>query len=588
MEDSSRTGGESRPGPWLAVALTVGCLAVLEAFWMGGQVRTLGDFGWDEAAHALWGLRVYRDVAAANWISLAFDSYRQVYWPFLHSWALAASMLVMGATPTAARTVSVAAFVVTAGVLVLIGRRLSTTAGWVASFIAAGLWLTAGPVVETIGLRALTDGPAIAVTGLTFWALTGAVERPTRSRFALVGLLSMATYLTKTGFGVVLIPSILLTFAVWARRDDGPRVDARRVVAYLAPIVVVSILWFAYPPKITATLSALTNRAQGPSPLSWAGLTYHPRQLAGYVGGWWVLALLGIAVAMAALRRSPPIVVALALYIAVALGLHTLSHTKDPKHVTKVVPWLFLLGGWAVSIAWEWCRGRRRPVAMGVAAALCVVLAARAHDLFATPRQRADTFPRIRSALVQRILPDRHNLVLGEFGGLGGPLTKWYLLERNSATLLYPDDHLERFQALLAPLRARHGWIRALERTPPERTLWVDQAPTRDQTDIGTADRLLAELVAADAPARILVLDIAPTSPWYDDRDFVFGGETFLPALGAELCYRRSEVIGPERGVSLSVWDSVRGCNASTDAGSGSEPAASRGGAEPGEAVSSP
>ena len=103
MDRSSRTGGESRLGPWLAVALTVGVLAVLEGFWIGGQVRTLGDFGWDEAAHALWGLRVYRDVAGANWISLAFDSYRQVYWPFLHSWALAASMPVMGATPTAAR-----------------------------------------------------------------------------------------------------------------------------------------------------------------------------------------------------------------------------------------------------------------------------------------------------------------------------------------------------------------------------------------------------------------------------------------------------------------------------------------------------
>ena len=486
---------------------------------------------------------------------------------------------------------SVAAFLVTAGVLVSMGRRLSATAGWVASFIAAGLWLTAAPVIEAIGLRALTDGPAIAVTGLTLWALAGALERPTRSRFVLVGLLSVATYLTKTGFGVVLIPSILLTFAVWARSDDGPRVDARSVVAYLAPIVVVGILWFAYPPKIAATFSALTNRAQGPSPLSWAGLTYHPRQLADDVGGWSMLALLGIAVAMAALRRSPPIVVTLVLYVAVALGLHTLSHTKDPKHVTKVVPWLFLLRGMGrIDRRLEvGARGRGWPVAMGVGAVLCAVLAARAHNLFATPRQRADTLPRVRSALVPRGSSPIGTTWYWEssagWAALSPSGTSWSVTRPRCSipTITWSASRL--CWHLCEP--GTRGSVRSSARPPSGRSGWTTLRPATKRTSarrIGCSPSSSRRMRGL----RILVLEIAPTSPWYDDRDFVFGGETFLPALGAEACYRRTEVVGPERGVSLSVWDSVPGCGLFDDAGSGSEPAAYGRGARPGEAVGSP
>src|SRR5678816_494863 len=84
-----------------------------------------GDPGWDAAHHSMLGLMVYGDIIHHRWISFLFDTYRQVYWPFLHSWFLAASMMAFGPTLVASRAVSLMAYAVSAILIGLLGYRLA-------------------------------------------------------------------------------------------------------------------------------------------------------------------------------------------------------------------------------------------------------------------------------------------------------------------------------------------------------------------------------------------------------------------------------------------------------------------------------
>jgi hypothetical protein len=46
--------------------------------------------------------------------------------------------------------------------------------------------------------------------------------------------------------------------------------------------------------------------------------------------------------------------------VSIAIILHTLSHTNSPKHITKVLPWLFVITGWQATRLWDWLGGRQR------------------------------------------------------------------------------------------------------------------------------------------------------------------------------------------------------------------------------------
>jgi len=60
-----------------------------------------GTLGWDESAHALYGLLIAHDLSQHDWISLLYDTYRQVYWPPLYSWLAGLLFLFTGRTTAA-------------------------------------------------------------------------------------------------------------------------------------------------------------------------------------------------------------------------------------------------------------------------------------------------------------------------------------------------------------------------------------------------------------------------------------------------------------------------------------------------------
>src|SRR2546428_4026180 len=86
-------------------------------------------FAWDEAYHALYGLLIADELKRAQWLSVAYDSFLEVYWPPLHSWYLAGWFLLFGASRVVARAGSLAALVAATAVAYAVGGRLATTAG---------------------------------------------------------------------------------------------------------------------------------------------------------------------------------------------------------------------------------------------------------------------------------------------------------------------------------------------------------------------------------------------------------------------------------------------------------------------------
>ena len=85
-------GKGSHWGHLVIVAAALGvALGVFER-----AILVAGPLSGDDAYHSLWGLRIAEDIRQGQWLGLAYDTYRQVYWPPLHSWYLAALFLLWG------------------------------------------------------------------------------------------------------------------------------------------------------------------------------------------------------------------------------------------------------------------------------------------------------------------------------------------------------------------------------------------------------------------------------------------------------------------------------------------------------------
>ncbi len=318
--------------------------AVALAFVIRSRViAPAGPLDWDEGFHALYGLRVALELRAGEFLRVAYDAYRSVYWPPLHALYSGFFFLLFGATAETARTSSLAAYVATAGLLALAALR----ARGAAAALVAGLGFLLSPLAAKLAGTALLELPALALFSLTILLYVEG-RRP-----VLLGLSVFATYLTRTNYGVLLALALAAAFAVdgaIGRRlaaDDprrGVRSNARKALAALA---VPLALWFAYPPKIAHTLAALVNLQTGPSTFSVEGFLYYPRAAVTLAGSGPLLALymaaLVLSLSRRALRdRSVRLVAFLAL---LQIVLAELSHTKLNRHILPLaVLFPFLLG----------------------------------------------------------------------------------------------------------------------------------------------------------------------------------------------------------------------------------------------------
>jgi hypothetical protein len=551
---------------WLAI-LVFAC--AMQATWVGLRVlRAKSELTWDPAQHAMWGWAVWSDVASGNWLSFLYDTYRQVYWPPLHSWAMAAAMLVFGPSTFAVGLASLVAYASAGVALGVLASRAQPRYGGIAAAVTVGLWLTAGNLVHRYATVALTEMPAIAVTAGALLLLSRALERGTRSAWIWAGVGAMATYLTKTDYGIILMLATAAGVLLAARAGSQPA-PLGKLVPWATAIAVLAALWFAYPAKIPATVAALVNRAQGPPTLSLAGMTYHLTQLVQQTDGFAVWGLSLLAFGATALRPRTDLLRVVTIYIVVAYLLHTLSPTKDEKHIVKVVPWLFLLTGvQAARLRAAVEASRRRGwlvAALGIA--LGAGALARVNEL-AWKAQPA--LPRGTDAIVEaiaaRVRPGASHVMIGGFAEVSAHYVNWTVLGNNPHARVVPDPMTktgytrEAFQEMAAGLRLRAPLLRLVEPGVEGPTFRVAHVLTRRRDQPTDAPAILERMFKLD-PDRVLVLTLDPGSIWdtQDYRDFQHPGAAFVPHLRARSDLRLTEVVEfPGRGVHLFVFDRRR------------------------------
>jgi 4-amino-4-deoxy-L-arabinose transferase-like glycosyltransferase len=561
-----RTYVRAPRGAWLAI-LVAAC--VLQAAWVAGHVLAAKSaFSWDPSHHSMWGWLVWSDLTTGNWLSFLYDTYRQVYWPPLHSWMLAAAMLAFGPSVFTTGLVSLAAYSATGVLLGVLAARAERRHRVTAGAVAAGLWLTSGNLVNRYATEAYTEMPAVAVTAGALLLLARALERDTRAAWALAGAAAMVTYLTKTDYGLVLMMATVAGTLLAVRARSRPE-PLRGLLPWALAVAVLAALWFAYPPKIPVTIAALVNREQGPPLLSVAGVGYHFAKLVQWTDGFVVWGLCLAAFGAAALRPRTDLVRIVVAYVAIALLLHTLSQTKDVKHVVKVVPWLFLLAGvQAARLRAVAETSRRRNAAVWLLAlALGAGAYARAADFVRTTRQPQ---PAHAAALVEavaaRIQPQRSHVVLGAFGALSPHALTWTRVGDDPRARVVPDGMTktgytrEAFQERMADLRRRVpalGFVEPGLDGPVYRVAYL--MPRRSRDEVTDAPAILDRMGVAGAD-RILVVALEPGSTWdtEDYRDFIHPGAAFVPHLRARPDLELAEVVGlPEHGVRVFVFDRV-------------------------------
>ncbi|HEY7530356.1 MAG TPA: glycosyltransferase family 39 protein [Gemmatimonadota bacterium] len=579
MTDIDLRDGQARPEPprvfvrrrrSLALAALV-LLCVLQALWVA--IHVLAEktaFTWDPSHHSMWGWLIWSDVATGHWLSFLYDTYRQVYWPPVHSWLLGAAMLVLGPSVFTTGLVSLVTYSAAGVLLGVLAAKAERRHALTAGAVATGLWLTAGNLVNRYATQPFTEMPAVAVTAGAMLLLVRALERGTPAAWAWAGVAAMATYLTKTDYGIILILATLSGSVLSARARGGPT-DRRGLLAWALAIAVLAGMWFAFPPKIPATIGALVNREQGPPTLSVRGLAYHFGTLVDWTDGFLVWALCLAAFAASVLAPRTDLVRIVLAYVAIAFLLHTVSQTKDVKHIVKVVPWLFLLAGVQAARLRALAEGSPRRGAVIGLLTLALVAGgfARAADFVrkthAPPPTGAAALP---AAVAERIRPGRSHVVIGAFGACSPHAVSWALVGADPGARIVPDPMTktgytrEAFHERIAELRRRVRGLGLLEPDwdgPVHRVAFLMPRGSREER---TDPREILERMERFEPDRILVVALEPGSTWNtpDYRDFIHAGAAFVRPLSARADFGLTEVLEiPEHRVRVYVFDRAPG-----------------------------
>jgi hypothetical protein len=492
--------------------------------------------GWDEAAHALQGALIAHDVRAGDLLGLLFDSYRQVYWPPLHSWLVGAAFLGLGPSMEAARAVSVLAFVFLVPTLYLVAGIVEPRAGNVAGLLAAGMAL-ACPGIIALTAVSMLELPALlgfSLTILIYCRLEQDPGAPPQSH-SLVGVLVVLTYLAKTNYGILLLICIAATklIAVCFRTRA---LLTRNTIYLVLPVVVFFAIWFAWPPKLLSTWDALINRPWGGEEgRGLAGLLYYPRSIVKISGAISVLLWAGLVFSWKWRRETGIGFLLVVAFTQLLIG--ELHHTKLDRHILPVFPPMIVLTGVAGARLWEWLRASGSAdgrMALAVLAWIAVLQAATFGSHYRTPLLQTPSPAEARDAteilnyISARIREQTPALVLDMSKSWPHPpVVDWHLVSQGlvpvtaSGVALDPRQErqlLHRLADLPMPAGLRTDARRVLQRydaPSPTRTHHAFDRLPQFPEDFATG---LDAMLRVDPPRSIIALVGASesTSPQVD------------------------------------------------------------------------
>jgi hypothetical protein len=363
-------------------------LIAIAALFTGWRIYTFmivpaGPFRWDEAAHAIRGLLIAADLQQSSWLGFLFDTYRQVYWPPLHSWLIGLAFTVAGPSMVAARSCSLFAYLLAVPVVYLAARSMRITEREIAGLSAVILFLTSPPLIDFASQCMLEAFGLLAVCLTILIYFRVCHNDVLAKRHVLLGLCIILAYFVKSNYGILL----LLTVGIMVLNDARFRLHALLTSAnyYMAlPMFVIFPLWFAYPKKLTTTWETMVSVPWGViEPYGVEGLLFYPRAFFHMSGSAWFCAilLLGLLISCAFWRDRPVRFLLVLVILQMVIG--EFHHNKDERHILPILPALFLLAGYAAAEGWAWLQRMRHGLRLWLAYAVAGVIFLHAISIWA-------------------------------------------------------------------------------------------------------------------------------------------------------------------------------------------------------------
>ena len=351
-------------------------LITVAALFTGWRIYTLmivpaGPFRWDEAAHALRGLLIAEDLRQGSCLGFLLDTYRQVYWPPLHSWLTGLAFLVTGPGIVTARTCSLVVYLLTVPLLYLAAHSMRKTGRELAGLSAVILFLTSPPLIDSAS-QCMLEAPGLLAVTLTILIYFRVCREDVPARkHIILGLCITFAYFVKSNYGILLLLTIAVTLLTEAR--FRPRALLTRAnYCMVLPMLIIFPLWFAYPKKLIATWKTLVNMPWGVTEsYGLEGLLFYPNAFFHLSGSVWFCALFLLTLLVTFAFRRDKNVRFLLVLVILQMVIGELHHNKAERHILPILPALFLLTGYAAAEGWTRLQGTRN----GLRSSLTYVIA---------------------------------------------------------------------------------------------------------------------------------------------------------------------------------------------------------------------
>ncbi|MFH1387289.1 MAG: glycosyltransferase family 39 protein [bacterium] len=274
-------------------------IVLIAFFLLGGIIFAtrvmMGDsFSKEEAQHALYGVWLAKDIRALDWGGFWYDTHRQMFWPFFHSWVLSIFFFIFGVGYLQARLLS---FLLFFGMLILmydVSFRLCSKSGWKIGLISVFLALSS-PLAIRYATENTLEGLGAMIFLATFYLYTRCEQRKLTIDYVFLGLLMGLSIYTNYLYAYLMIPSfIVMTIGkvgpIFAQavhlEHEGEKAAlpfvwwAYRKLIVLAVLSTLIVSWFftaAFSRKIMLLLQAIFRYSGGDMVFGfWPTLFYYP------------------------------------------------------------------------------------------------------------------------------------------------------------------------------------------------------------------------------------------------------------------------------------------------------------------------
>lgn len=342
-------------------------MVIVAAILVGGIVfanRILaGDaFSKEEAQHALYSFWLWKDMRALDWGNFWYDTNRQMFWPFFHSWLLSGFFLVFGVSYISARSLSLLFFLASVVYIYLISDKLSEKNGWKIGVLAALLALFSPMMIDYSSLNMLESLGALLFLVSTYLYIV-AEDRKDLLHYGFLAFTIGLTVYTNYLYAFLLIPAFLVATltdlgpifagAIKLRRAGEPAAInfvwwAYRKLIVLAILLVLAGVWFSFSfsRKILLLFDAIFRYSNGAiSADAWHTVLYYPQVIVQNIAiSPWLgfLMLVALAVPFIALKYHG--LNKLYVFVWTVLVIATfIVPTKSPVVIYTILPFIYII-----------------------------------------------------------------------------------------------------------------------------------------------------------------------------------------------------------------------------------------------------